>query len=80
MKDSELLKIKEEIEEAKEETSQLKGQRKALLTQLKKELGVTTPEEAEKKLKKLIEERDSLIERKNKAKEELEEKYFTNED
>ena len=80
MKDSELLKLKEEIEDAKEETSQLKGQRKALLVQLKQELGVSTVEEAEKKLDKLVAERDALREKKDKAKEELEEKYFKNED
>lgn len=80
MKDSELLKLKEEIEDAKEETSQLRGQRKALLAQLRQELGAVTVEEAEKKLAKLVSERDALREKKDKAKEELEEKYFKNED
>ena len=80
MKDSELLKLKEEIEEAKDEISQLKGQRKALIVQLKQELGAVTVEEAEKKLAKLVAERDALREKKDKAKEELEEKYFRNED
>lgn len=53
MKAQELLELKQEIEEAKDKTLQLKGQKDALFQQLKDEFNCTTLPQAEKELKKL---------------------------
>ncbi len=50
MTEKDLLKVKEEIEESKSRVSELKGQQKALLKQLKDEFDCDTIEEAEEKL------------------------------
>lgn len=53
MKAQELLELKQVIEEAKDRTLQLKGQKDALFQQLKDEFNCTTLQQAEKELKKL---------------------------
>ena len=75
MKEQDLFKLKQEIEEAKTSVSELKGQQNALLKQLKEEWGCSTVEEAEKKIqimKKDIEKLENSI---AVGLEELEEKY-----
>jgi len=48
--EEELLDLKKKIEKAKISVSELKGQQKSLMNQLKTEYGCTTIEQAEKKL------------------------------
>ena len=77
MKKSELLKLKEKIEDAKKNILESKGQMKALLEQLKTDWNRKSVEEAEKLMKKYSKEYDELetsIEAKCTV---LEEKYFT---
>ena len=78
MNEKELLELKEEIEEAKSEQSQLKGRLDGLLEQLQKDWGCKTIAEAEKKLKKLDEEieqlQDQITKQTTELEKELEEK------
>lgn len=67
MTDRDLFKLKENIEDAKNRLAELKGQRKALITQLKEEWGVTSIEEADKKLKALERNIVSLQEERDKG-------------
>lgn len=70
-----LLQLKQQIDSAKQEVSQLKGQQKALLSQLKSEWKCDTVEDAKKLqtvLKQELEGIEADIERGMK---ELEEKY-----
>ncbi len=53
MNEQQLLELKEEINEAKTEVAELKGQKKSLLTQLKENWECTTIEVAQKKVKKM---------------------------
>jgi prefoldin subunit 5 len=77
--EKDLLRKKREIEQAKEELSELKGQEKALMKRLEEEYGITTIEQAEEKLESLqqqVSDLDTLIQEKTEA---IEEKYFTEE-
>jgi hypothetical protein len=77
MKKSELLKLKEKIEDAKKNILESKGQMKALLGQLKTDWNSKSVDEAEKLMKKYVKEYAELetsIETKCAV---LEEKYFT---
>ena len=67
MTDRDLFKLKENIVDAKNRLAELKGQRKALITQLKEEWGVTSIEEADKKLKALERNIVSLQEERDKG-------------
>lgn len=65
MNETGLLKLKQEIDTAKDSVNQLKGQKTALLKQLQDEWNCTSIEEAEKrinKMKKEIETLDASIE------------------
>jgi prefoldin subunit 5 len=75
MKEQDLLKLKREIDEAKDSVNQLKGQQTALLKQLKDEFGCSSLEEAEKKIAKMKKELELLTESIENGLEELEEKY-----
>ena len=70
-----LLQKKKEIEEAKTELSELKGQEKALMLQLKNDWSCSTLEAANKKVDKLDKVLNSLEEEINELTEELEESY-----
>lgn len=70
-----LLKLKEEVTEAKNTVLELNGQQTALLKQLKDIWKCSSIEEAEKKLKKLKNEIVSLEEQIEKGVEEIEENY-----
>lgn len=75
MTEKELLDLKEEIEEAKSKVSELKGQKKGLMNQLKKDYGCSSLKDAKVKLKGLSNELiiiESTIQEKV---EELENKY-----
>jgi flagellar biosynthesis chaperone FliJ len=56
MDERQLLKLKGQIDEAEREASQLEGQRKLYMQQLKEQHGCATVEEAEEKMESL--ERD----------------------
>jgi predicted nuclease with TOPRIM domain len=78
MKESELLKLKEQVDEAKQNVSELTGQKNALLKQLKDDWGCKTIEEAEEKLKQM-DKNTSTLERKIEVGiKDLEEKYNGN--
>lgn len=51
MKEKELLRLKTEINEAKESSLKLEGEKESLMKRLDKEFGCKTVPEAEKKLK-----------------------------
>ncbi|MFA5934991.1 MAG: hypothetical protein WC827_03850 [Candidatus Paceibacterota bacterium] len=55
-----LLQLKQDIDEAKNSVNQLKGQQTALLKQLKDEWGCSSIEEAEKRIKKMQKEIETL--------------------
>ena len=79
MTEQELLRKKKEIETAKTQLSELKGEEKALLKQLKDNWDCETLAEAKKKIQKYeIEEKSLITEIAEKTKE-LEETYFTEE-
>lgn len=64
MNEQELLKIKEQIEEAKGEVSELQGRKKYLLQELKENWGCKTVDEAFEKielLKKQVEDIENKI-------------------
>jgi len=75
MTEQQLLNLKKEIEGAKVQLNQLEGQEKALMNQLQKDWGCKTIAEAEKKLKAIQKEIDTLNEKINCGINELEEKY-----
>jgi len=75
MKEADLLKLKQEIDQAKSSVSELKGQQTALLKQLKEEWGCSSIEEAEKKIKKMQKEIETLDASIETGLEELEEQY-----
>ena len=55
-----LLQLKKEIDQAKSSVSELKGQQTALLKQLKDDWQCSSIEEAEKKIKKMQKEIETL--------------------
>jgi len=53
MNEQDLFELKEDVEEAKQKVSELKGERQALMKQLKEEWDCDTVEQAEEKIKKM---------------------------
>ena len=60
MNERELLQLKKDIEASKQKTSELKGERQALLKRLKEEWNCSTVEEAEVHLKEMEEQVSNL--------------------
>lgn len=75
MNETQLLKLKKQVEEAKTEVSELKGHQSALLKQLKEEWGCSDITTAEKKLKSLQKEIEEVNQSIEEGIAELEEKY-----
>jgi len=75
MTDKELLDLKKEVEEAKNELAELRGQRTALNRQLKEQYGCSSLAEAEKKLKKMEEQISDLNTKIEEGLAEIDEKY-----
>lgn len=75
MNENQLLKLKREVEEAKTSISELKGHLSALMTQLKNDWKCGSIEDAEKKLKSLKKEIDTLDEQIQTGITKLEEEY-----
>jgi len=75
MTEKELLDLKEKIIEAKNELAELKGQKTALMRQLKEQWGATSIEAAKKKLTKMEEDIKTLETNIESSIEELDEKY-----
>jgi len=73
--EKELYKLKEKVEKAKTEVSELNGHKSALMKQLEKEWGCKTVPEAEKKLETMKKEVAKLDKDIEAGIEELEEKY-----
>jgi len=60
MNERELLQLKKEIDEAKQKTSELKGERQALMKQLKEEWNCETIEQAQSKITEMGEQSTQL--------------------
>ena len=79
LNEQQLLDLKEKVEDAKTQVSELNGQQTALMSQLKNDWGCKTIEEANTKLKGM-ENAISILEKKiERGVKELEEKYQINE-
>ena len=75
MNEAQLLQLKKKVDEAKQKTSELTGQKNALMKQFKDEWKCSSVEEAEKKAKTMTKEIESLELQIEKGIEELETKY-----
>lgn len=75
MNEKELLKLKEKINNAKSEVSELKGQEKYLIKELKDNWNCASIEDAKKTLKKLEVDIQQIDQKIDEATRELEEKY-----
>lgn len=71
-----LLRKKREIDDAKNSLAELKGEEKALLSQLEKDWGCKTLGEVKKKASKMEEEVDELKESIEELSDKLEEEYI----
>ena len=74
MNEQDLFKLKERIDDAKSKVSELEGQRKHLMKELKEQWSCTSVEAAEKKVKTMEKEISTLTINFDKGTEELEEK------
>lgn len=79
MNEKDLLRLKEEIDEAKELHSKLQGQREALLQQLKDEYNCTSIKQAEKMLDKMEADIETLSKEIEEELAELEKEYYGDE-
>ncbi|NMC60070.1 MAG: hypothetical protein GYA51_11935 [Candidatus Methanofastidiosa archaeon] len=75
MKEKDLLDLKEQIDDAKASTAELKGQQTVLMGQLKTNYGCKSIEEAETLLAKWKKEADKIQQQIDDGIKELEEKY-----
>ena len=75
MNEQQFLQAKERVNKAQQTDSELKGQKTALLKQLKDEFECTTLEAAEKELVSIDEEIEQLTDDIHNGMQELEEKY-----
>jgi len=75
MNEQELLDLKQQIKEAGDKATELKGQQKSLMSQLKKDWNCDTTEQAEKKVEELGKEITQLNTKINEGVKELEENY-----
>ncbi len=75
MTEKQLLDLKEQIDDAKQSVSELKGQQTALLRQLKDTYKCSSIEEAEKLADKMKQDIDKLQKQIDEGCRELEEKY-----
>lgn len=73
-----LLKMQKKIETAKKEKAEANGELKALMTQLKTDFGITTVEEAQHELAKIIKREEELETKLEAIMEELESNYDWN--
>jgi predicted nucleic acid-binding Zn-ribbon protein len=76
MTEQELLDLKQQIDDAKEKNLQLKGQKDALMQQLKDDWGCASIEQAGKKIKSMEKQIADLSVEIETGLQELEEKYF----
>lgn len=75
MKEKELLKLKEKVDNAEQAVQQLKGRKKELLAQLKKDFNCNTIKEAKAKKKELSSEHEKTQEKLNAKLKEIKNKY-----
>ena len=80
MNEKELLRLKKKVDSAEHEEQQLKGERKAILMNLKEDFDCSTSEEAEEARKKLKKKRDQLEEKIETKMEEITLQYFPDEE
>jgi predicted nucleic acid-binding Zn-ribbon protein len=79
MTEQELIDLKQEIDKAKEKSLQLKGQKDALLQQLKDDWNCNSIEETLKKIKLLEKQNAELLSEIEEGMSELEASYFKDE-
>lgn len=79
MNENDLIRLKQQIDEAKEKNLQLKGQMDALMQQLKEDWKCDSIEQANKKLKQMEKQVNDLTDEIETGIQELEEKYFKDE-
>lgn len=77
MKESDLLKLKKDIDEAKVSLSKLEGSKQTLMEQLEKTWGCSTVEEAGTKLSVLKKKADKISNQIQEGLQEIEDKYLT---
>jgi len=75
MNETQLLKLKKEVDEAKTEASQLEGQKKELMKQLQEDWSCSTIEKALEKSKKMQKDIDTITVQIEEGLDQLEEKY-----
>jgi len=75
MDEAGLLKLKRQIDEAKQQTSELRGHQSALMQQLKTDWKCNTVEEANKLMSKMNKEKTTFNTKIEEGMEELEERY-----
>ena len=80
MTENDLLTLKKEIDQTKDQFQQLKGQEKALLQQLKNDFDCENLEQANKKIKSFEKEIGKLSDEIEQGITELEENYFNETD
>ena len=80
MNEKELLKLKKKVDSAEHEEQQLKGERKAILANLKEDFDCSTSEEAKEARKKLKKKKDQLSEKIETKMEEINEQYIPDEE
>jgi len=75
MNERELISLKEDIENAKQKVSELRGERQALMNQLKDQWNCDSIESTEKKLKEKMQSKSKVDERIDTGLQELENKF-----
>ena len=80
MTEKELLKLKKKIDNAEYEEQQLKGQRKAILSNLKEDFDCSTIEEAEQEKRKLKKKIKKLADELEEKLKQIEKEYLPNEE
>jgi len=80
MTENELLKLKRKVDAAEHEEQQLKGERKAVLANLKEEFNCSTSDEAKEAKKKLKKKRDQLSEKIDNKLSEIDKQYIPDEE
>jgi hypothetical protein len=75
MTETELLKLKKKVDEAKQTSSELRGEQTALMKQLKDDWDCSTVEEAERRIKTMSKDIEKLTEQIETGMEEVELKY-----
>jgi len=75
MTETDLLKLKRKVDEAKQTSSELRGEQIALMKQLKEDWDCNSLEDADKRIKTMMKDIEKLTEQIETGMEEIEQKY-----